>query len=44
MIERIAQAVGDGDDAVIHVLLAELTARADIAALLYLRERLYRRP
>ncbi|MFJ7272709.1 hypothetical protein ACIQV3_39805 [Streptomyces sp. NPDC099050] len=40
-IEHIVQAVRDGDDAHIRTLLADLAALADIAALLYLRERLY---
>ncbi|MCY0932309.1 hypothetical protein OTB20_40405 [Streptomyces sp. H27-H1] len=34
-------AVHEGDDARIRTLLATLTAAADTAALLYLRERLY---
>ncbi|GHA94572.1 hypothetical protein GCM10010346_16690 [Streptomyces chryseus] len=42
MVEQIVQAVRDGDDAVIRTLLADLAAVADTAALLYLRERLYR--
>ncbi|WP_406738548.1 hypothetical protein OG365_24320 [Streptomyces sp. NBC_00853] len=41
-IELIVQAVRDGDDAAIRNLLTDLAAVADTAALLYLRERLYR--
>ncbi|MGW7456380.1 hypothetical protein [Streptomyces sp. NPDC054797] len=40
-IERIVQAVRDGDDVAIRTLLADLAAVADTTALLYLRERLY---
>ncbi|MFF8264689.1 hypothetical protein [Streptomyces virginiae] len=39
-VEQILQAVRDRDDAAIRTLLADLTAAADTAALLYLRERL----
>ncbi|WP_404952747.1 hypothetical protein [Streptomyces sp. 147326] len=39
-IEHIVQAVRCGDDARIRVLLTDLAAVADTAALLYLRERL----
>lgn len=35
------RAVREGDDAAIRILLADLAAVADTAALLYLRERLY---
>ncbi|WP_331732764.1 hypothetical protein OG592_42375 (plasmid) [Streptomyces avidinii] len=41
VIERIVRAVREGDEAGIRILLAELAAVADIASLLYLRERLY---
>lgn len=40
-IERIVQAVREGDDARIRTLLASLASDADTVALLYLRERLY---
>lgn len=40
-VERIVQAVSDGDDAAIRTLLADLAVVADTVALLYLRERLY---
>ncbi|MEU6950052.1 hypothetical protein ABZ957_33225 [Streptomyces sp. NPDC046316] len=43
IIEHIVQAVGDGDDARIRTLLADLAAVADTTALLHLRERLYGR-
>ncbi|MFG2715443.1 hypothetical protein ACGFX2_33575 [Streptomyces goshikiensis] len=39
--EQILQAVRDGDDAAVRTLPADLAAVADIATLLYLRERLY---
>ncbi|MFD9271510.1 hypothetical protein ACFWB1_35830 [Streptomyces goshikiensis] len=40
-VEEIVRAAHEGDDAAIRVLLADLAAVADTAALLYLRERLY---
>ncbi|MFF7183503.1 hypothetical protein [Streptomyces sp. NPDC008121] len=43
VVEHIVRAVGDGDDARIRTLLADLAAVADTVALLYLRERLYGR-
>ncbi|MGW7456326.1 hypothetical protein [Streptomyces sp. NPDC054797] len=41
IVERIIQAVDDGDDRRVRALLDALAEVADTAALLYLRERLY---
>jgi hypothetical protein len=42
MIQQIAAAVREGDDARIHVLLRDFAREADLSAALALRRQLYR--